>query len=580
MEENALNYEELVKLGEEAFDAGNREEAAKYYEEAYEIKNNPKLAFKIFVWYISQSNYEVARDWLLRFRDSRMYKNDFYTYALLMSNVVELPEDLIKELDNLEIFDLRINGRDFRFDDRDLNNRIRDYIFRHNYFAAYGLVNRIIIKGNSEPQEYVIYRLLKELAVKEPIKEKRMITEERYNDLYDYLNNKKNKSSHEEMAMYLLRDIYDLLDGIVIEGSKKHSGKFYDAIYKADYQKALELCSNDMVLTALLKKAIKLNQLNRENHVKGDLGYYFYETCDNIYYYLNNKNYDTVKDIIKEYLRIIGGVRYNNYLMCMVDVYRLMPEYQGDILNLLSDVTTGYKVIDSTYLKKLFGIALNNHNYLAAESLIQTFSYMGKVDDINIEYMRFVYNRELYINNKVPYETQESDDLLVDRINRLIEEQKIDSQIKTIVANNQHEEFVIKYTLKNNNSSFYSIGSSEYPILFYIKRQKYTNSFDRDLAISKISACIKNSNYEEALETVKNSITYSKEFDYILLSFAAYLYDLIGDTERLEYISAILLNVFDIDDYMDIIDSDEVAIIDDSQDMVEFVNRLIKKPIE
>ena len=90
----------------------------------------------------------------------------------------------------------------------------------------------------------------------------------------------------------------------------------------------------------------------------------------------------------------------------MVDVYRLMPEYQGDILNLLSDVTTGYKVIDSTYLKKLFGIALNNHNYLAAESLIQTFSYMGKVDDINIEYMRFVYNRELYINNKVPYETQ------------------------------------------------------------------------------------------------------------------------------------------------------------------------------
>ena len=59
--------------------------------------------------------------------------------------------------------------------------------------------------------------------------------------------------------MYLLRDIYDLLDGIVIEGSKKHSGKFYDAIYKADYQKALELCSNDIVLKALLKKAIELN---------------------------------------------------------------------------------------------------------------------------------------------------------------------------------------------------------------------------------------------------------------------------------------------------------------------------------
>lgn len=335
-----------------------------------------------------------------------------------------------------------------------------------------------------------------------------------------------------------------------------------------------------MVLTALLKKAIKLNQMNRENHIKGDLGYYFYETCDNIYYYLNNQNYDAVKDIIKEYLRIIGGVRYNNYLMCMVDVYELMPEYQGDILNLLSDVTTGYKVIDSTYLKKLFGIALNNHNYLAAESLIHTFLYMGEVDDINIEYMKFVYNRELYINNKVPYETQESDDLLVDRINRLIEEQKIDSQIKTIVANDRQEEFVIKYTLKNSNSSFYSIGSTEYPIVFYIKRQKYTNNFDRDLAISKISTCIKNGNYEEALETVKNSITYSKEFDYILLSFAAYLYDLIGDTDRLEYICAILLNVFDIEDYMDVIDSDEVAILDDSQDMVEFVNRLIKKPIE
>lgn len=576
MAENTLDYEELVKNGEKAFDAGNREEAAKLYEEAYKIKNNPKLAFKIFVWYISQSDYEVARDWLLKLRYTQNYKNDFYTYALLMNNIVELPEDLFSELDNLEIADLRINSKDFRFDDRDLNNRIRDSILRQNYIAAYGLVNRLIKRGNSEPQEYVIYRLLKEIARRE----KKMITEERYNDLYDYLNSKKHLSSNEELAMYLLRDIYDLLDGVIIESNKKHSDILCDAIYKADYEKALGLCGNDIVLEALLKKAKKLNQINRVNHFKGDLGCYFYDTCDNIDYHLNLENYDAVKDKIKEYLKTIGGVSYNNYLICMVDVYGLMPEYRGDLLNLLSDVTYGHKVIDSLYLKRLFGIALNKRNYAAAEALLHTFEYMGTVEDINVDYMRFVYNRELYVNKKVSYETQESDDLLVDKINELIKEQNEDSLVKTIVANNQHEEFVIKYTLKNNTSSFYSIGSVDYPIVFYMKRQKYFKNFKRDIAITKISTCIKKGNYEEALETVKKSIARSKDFDYVLLSFAAYLYDLMGYTDLLEYMSSILLKLFGIEDYMDIINSDEVAILDSSLGMSEFVKKLINKPIE
>lgn len=581
MSENIITQQELMDKAREVFDLGNREESAKLYEEAYRMKKNGVCAFQVFVWYISQSDYEKACYWLMELDNFNEYKNDFYTYALLLNNFVNLSEELISRLNNLEIRDLRLDRSDLRFEDRDLNNRIRDAILSERYNVAYGLINRIINTGSSQPQEYVIYRLLREKEQKEPKRIKKMITEERFDDLYDFLNTKPNYQKKDELAMHVLKDIYDMLDGIIIKKAKKASVRLTDAIYNSDYSTALELCHNDIVLESLLKKAIEINQDNIVSKYNGDLGYYFYDTCEAIYFALKNKNYDFVKDKIKEYIGVIGQVCYNNYLMCMVEVYKLMPEYESDLLNLLSDVTYGHKVIDTVYLKKLFGIALNEHRYEAAESLLHTFEYMREITDINVEYMRFVYNRELYLNKDISYGEQESDNLLVARINDLLKEQSNDSQIKTLEANNLHEEFVIKYTLKNIDSCFYRIGDSEFPTSFYIKKKKFTSKeFKRDIAVTKISTCIKKGNYEDALETVKNGLAYSKEFDYVLLSYASYLYDLMGNEERLEYINSILLNVFGIEDYRDIINSDEVALLDNSIKMKEFVKKLINKPIE
>lgn len=580
MSENMSNYEDLIKEADEAFELGDREKSAKLYEEAYKIKKTGKCAFNIFVWYVSQSDYVKACEWLLELRKTNEYMNDVYTYALLLNNFVQLPDDLIDELANLEIRDLRITGKDLRFADRDLNNKIRDNILRQNYGVAFALTTRIMSTGSSQPQEYVIYRLLVEKVKKEPKRIKKMIDEERFDDLYDFLNTKPNYREDDELAMRLVKDIYDLLDGIIIGKTCRNSVRLCDSVYNADYYTALSQCKNNIVLESLLKKVIELNQNNRVNKFKGDLGDYFYDTCDTIYWALKDKDYETVRSKVKEYIRAIGRERYNNYLMCMIDVYRLMPEYESDLLNLLSDVTYGYKVIDTIYLKKLFGKVLNEHRYEVAESILRVFRHMNVQTDINIEYMEFVYNRELYLNNNISYRTQESDDLLVSKINELIKEQDEDSQIKTIEANNQQEAFVIKYTLKNCDASFYTIGSLDYPMVFYIKKQKYTEEYKRDIAITKVSSCIKSGDYESALEALKSGFAYSKEFDYVLLSFAAYLYDLMGDKDRLEYINSILLNVFDIEDYRDIINSDEVAILDNSVNIQEFVKKLINKPVE
>lgn len=573
-------YKELIEDGDRAFELGNREEAASFYESAYEIKKSGSIAFKIFVWYISQSDYITALNWLLELRKFGEYPNDYYTYALLLNNFVVLPEEVQEEISSLDGSDLRLTYLDNRFDDRDLNNRIRYAIAKEQYNYAYNLVNKIVARGNSEPQEYVIYRLLKEKVVKEPKMIKKMIEEERYNDVFDYLNNKPNYQRSDEMAMQLLKDIYDLLDGIVIESTNKVSTKLFDAIYNGNYEKALELCNGDMVIETLLKKVIELNQINRINKFKGDLGYYFYETCEVVSDNLNNKDYDAARDKAKEYINVIGRLRYNNYLVGMINVMRYMPEYQGDILNILSDITYGYKGVDTDYLKKLFGISLNDHNYEAAAALIHVFKFMGKQEGLNVEYLEFVYNRYLYENEGVTYPTQEEDNNLIDRINELIREQSEDSQIKMIESCNQHEEFVIKYTLKNTSDSFYTVVPNSNPAVFYLKRNTYSDSYRRDVAITKINSCIKSNDYESALKNVKDSINNSKDFDYVLLSFAAYLYDLMGNVDRCEYIKGILLNVFGIDNYEDIINSDEVLVLDSSNNYVEFVKQLINKPIK
>ncbi len=93
MSENIITQQELMDKAREVFDLGNREESAKLYEEAYRMKKNGVCAFQVFVWYISQSDYEKACYWLMELDNFNEYKNDFYTYALLLNNFVNLPED-------------------------------------------------------------------------------------------------------------------------------------------------------------------------------------------------------------------------------------------------------------------------------------------------------------------------------------------------------------------------------------------------------------------------------------------------------------------------------------------------------
>ncbi len=580
MAENAKNYEELIRDGDKALELGNREEAANLYQEAYKIKKTGRIAFIIFVWYISQSDYVTGLDWLLELRSFDKYINDFYTYALLLNNFVQLPDELIKELSNLEVKDLRITGKDFRFDDRDLNNKIRDAILNQNYRAAYGLAKRIVARGSIKPQEYVIYRLLNEKVIKEPKRLKKMVEEERFDDLCVYLNTKANYNNNDKLTMYLLNNIYNLLDGVVIDKKKKNGVTLRDAIYLADYSWALELCNNDIVLEALLKKAIEYNQINMVNKFKGDLGYYFYDTIEKIYYALNDKDYDTVKSKIKEYIGVIGRASYNNYLIGMVEVIRIMPEYQGDLINLLSDATYGAKVIDTNYLKKIFGASLNNHQYDVAMSLLHVFKWMGTQDDLNVEYLEFVFNREKYINSKIPYDTQVEDDVLTEKIETLVNEQVSDYQIKTIEAKDEHEEFVIEYVLESIQSSYYIKMPTEESTIYFVKRKEFTDSFRKDIVVTKVKTYINSSKYEEALEALKNGFTLSDGFDPVILSFVAYVYELIGNKERLEYINNILVKICGIDDYNEVINSDEVAMLDKNTNFVDYVKKLINKPIE
>lgn len=568
---------QLLDDAKELLNSGKKDEYLEALKSIYENHKDGLVIYLLFVQYISRSDYETALHYLLLLRRTNAYMNDYYTYMLLISNFVNIPDDVREKFINLEDEEFLLSYKDTRFESIKYNNLARKAIANGDYVSAYNYMKTNQIINKIQSQEYVIYRLLNEKVNKQQKRLMKAFNEERYEDILDELNIIAFPSLEERTIIQLVYDICDITDGVVFNRRKGNSRDLFEAIYDHDYGKALTFVNNsdNELMSLLLKKIVELTKENIVEQYKGNLGNLFYEYCYRINEAIEQRDYVEIKDLAENYLSIIER-RYEDFIVYLVDYFEAMGNGIENIFNILADLTYRKYLIDSSYLKKLFGDAIRAHNYEAAEFLIKAIESLRDDDknNINVDYLRHVYKYQRYLSDNVAYEGLDEDLDIYNKIKAIHCRIMAERIPEKIIAKDEYEEKVIRNAINGyNNLAYMRTINDDGTITFYIKKQNIVTNFDRDSLLYHAKFLLRTNNYQCLKGLLLHGLTLINRFDYTILSLLAYTYEKLGEEENLKRISEVLNDICEIADYHEVVEDDELALMDvDSEYMYNIPN--------
>lgn len=562
----------LLAKAKELLDSGKKGEYLEKLKEIYEDHKDPIVVYLLFVQYISRSNYETALKYLLILGRTNEYMNDYYTYMLLLSNFVSIPDDVKEKLSNLEVKDFELSYKDDRFENIKLNNLVRENIAKGDCYnamdchSAIRFIRAIQNKYQLQSQEYVIFCLLNEKVVKQPRRLLKAFKEGRYEDILNELKTITFPNAEEKIIIELIYVLYDVMDGAVINRTSEKSKNLYDAVYNHDYLGALNYAVvGNKLIELLLRKIVDLTNENIVEQYSGNLGTLFDDYCNRIYSAIVEKNYSLIKQLIQEYFKIITRQEFDDFIVYLVDYYETMGSGIEDIMSIMADLSYRKPFVDNGYLKKLFGDAIRAKNYKACEVLFKAFESLKDKDkkSIDNEYLKHVYNYQRYLSESIEYKRLSEDLAIYNSIRDIHDKIMITRIPEKIVASSEYEERVIRNAINSyNNLAYMKIVNEDGTISFYIKKQNIVAHCDRDGFINHAKFLLRTNNFECLKGLLLHAFTLVNRFDYTMLSFLAYAFEKLGEEENRLKIVEVLKVVCDIDDYHEIVENEELALVD------------------
>jgi len=215
------------------------------FEACYKIDSkHGGVLFQLFLKNINERKYNEAFSYLeqlMRGSSNESYQKDSNVYLYLLDKIIDLPENYQNYINSLELSDLEIPEDDKRYGDKDYQNGIRRMIFQNDNFIAFTRMKGI----RCNIQNIIIKSLLAEILEREKIKAikiKKLIKEEKYEEIIEFLSNQLRLGFRDEWIIKIAQSIIEIRERKEPIESNYSTDRLGIAIKENNFSKALSLC--------------------------------------------------------------------------------------------------------------------------------------------------------------------------------------------------------------------------------------------------------------------------------------------------------------------------------------------------
>ncbi len=262
------------------------------------LKNNmlnTKVVYTLFAYYINNKSYVKAAHYLDLLRQTNINMYDYYTYLILMYDLLDLDIDL----SNIKVTDLLIPKSDKKYDDGKGNNEVRKEIFNGSYFSAKKANNKVFHKkGKMTLEESIITNLINANVKKAVDIIVKYIEEGNYDYAYNLVFDM-NNIPDEETLIDGLTTLMLQSDGMPLTREKLEELK---KVKKID----------DRIASSIIKQAELEDNVNKTVYYDNKTSYFydFIEKMDRFY-----DNELAMQGLIHDYLEAYSKSEYYNFIM-------------------------------------------------------------------------------------------------------------------------------------------------------------------------------------------------------------------------------------------------------------------------
>lgn len=286
-----MNLEEIFAIYEKDNQTG-----VKLFEEYLKYNMlNTKVVYTLFAYYVNNKSYGKAAYYLDLLRQTNINMYDYYTYLILMYDLLDLDIDL----SNVKVTDLLISKGNKKYDDVKGNNEVRKEIFNGSYFRAKKANSKIFHKkGKMTLEESIITNLINANVKKVVDIIVKYIEEGNYDYAYDLVFDM-NNIPDEETLIDGLTTLLLQSDGMPLTREKLEELK---KVKKID----------DRIASSIIKQAKLEDNVNKTVYYDNNTNYFydFIEKMDRFY-----DNEPAMQSLIHDYLEAYSKTEYYNFIM-------------------------------------------------------------------------------------------------------------------------------------------------------------------------------------------------------------------------------------------------------------------------
>lgn len=286
-----MNLEEIFAIYEKDNQTG-----VKLFEEYLKYNMlNTKVVYTLFAYYVNNKSYGKAAYYLDLLRQTNINMYDYYTYLILMYDLLDLDIDL----SNVKVTDLLISKSNKKYDDVKGNNEVRKEIFNGSYFRAKKANSKIFHKkGKMTLEESIITNLINANVKKVVDIIVKYIEEGNYDYAYDLVFDMNNIPDEETLIDGLTTLILQS-DGMPLTREKLEELK---KVKKID----------DRIASSIIKQAKLEDNVNKTVYNDNQTSYFydFIEKMDRFY-----DNELAMQSLIHDYLEAYSKTEYYNFIM-------------------------------------------------------------------------------------------------------------------------------------------------------------------------------------------------------------------------------------------------------------------------
>ena len=575
---NIISVDELFFYGKKLLKNKEYEQATKCFEKCFEIdKTHKGTCFQLFLRSIQNENYEKAFELydILAQTKNEFYNIDLNYYLYLLNIITKIPEKYKEYVKHLKFEDIKVLYEDKRYNDKKTENKIRYEIMQKKLAYAMKLLNKIC-NEQITLQNKIEKILLTQAIAKEKINKdiiNHWIKENDYNNIINYLSNKKEKINLSLSEKYILKlinihikiqekksipekidlkieNIFDAIDTNNFEEALKQSEKFNKKRNIPNEENGIYLLLNKICTTinelSNIEKNEPTSEINKQKKEQEKTNTKeIVVTFTTIITYLMQNNIDKAFDNLKKYLESINKTDYETLIINLIKISLLEKDiaFTKPMLTLALINKGTYKFDVSKYIQEFY-INISKNKYEEAKIYLDIISKSKKEEQyIPVENLYQILET-LEKNNKIPNtNTQPKEKKLIiekEIIEENKEQEEDNAKEKKFVAKeyekllknqdiillkpmeNTRIEKILKEVQKYDDITTFTIGEKEKQIVL-----KYKNKTQEPLDTKKLfeegNEAYRNGKYNDCITIYKKLLEYfdtPNEFVYSKLGLA------------------------------------------------------------